>query len=259
MKVLIAILFSLLPLLPFASYAADNTNYITPSLQNLSKAYWALGMLNADNPDDLDHYLLINECDIFKRYSGDDFEWQKIRGATKDLMQTKGKSFPLTFRFIQPLNIGKYDFQKQSFPVDEEDQIIGTRKFFFLSQRVQEDICAQDIDSIPRYPKAILAELNRPITIKEIKVPVHIADAYIKLQQDHRRRETYLAFDVTLKAHKANSKTDNDIEFANILGDIDSIQVYGDRKFELLLYKNDFEKTVSKTNLEQEYNSLRNK
>ncbi len=64
-------------------------NYATPNMQNLSKLYWRLGVFNPDDKKIIDNYLIINECDVYRNFYRDDFEWANVRDATRDMLMEK--------------------------------------------------------------------------------------------------------------------------------------------------------------------------
>ena len=85
-KFLTPLIFAL-TLLPILAYAQDaaapsaNADYIyeQPTYAKLAQLYWALSKLDPKKDTDIDNFLLINECDIYKQYRSNEFEWKDIR------------------------------------------------------------------------------------------------------------------------------------------------------------------------------------
>src|SRR5262245_27980767 len=66
----------------------DNTPqyYEEPTVQKFSQLYWAISKLDPTNDTDIDNFLMINECDIYREYAHNEFEWKEIREAGRQFV-----------------------------------------------------------------------------------------------------------------------------------------------------------------------------
>ena len=65
---------------------APHDGYHDTSVENLSKLYWALGMLDEKNDMSVEQYLFINECDMFNKFSSDPEQWASLKEATRRML-----------------------------------------------------------------------------------------------------------------------------------------------------------------------------
>lgn len=82
--------------------AAETNTYETPTVAKLSRLYWALGKFD-NEPDPkqyIDNYLRINECEVYKNFSHNEFDWLNIKDATYDFLRKNKQNFPKHFALI---------------------------------------------------------------------------------------------------------------------------------------------------------------
>ena len=83
--------------------------YLPTTLENLAKLYWAVGKFTVDDDVAVDNYLRITECPIVLQYFHNDFEWQKIREATRQNLLSHMAGFPRHFEIVEEISLGDYD------------------------------------------------------------------------------------------------------------------------------------------------------
>lgn len=236
-------------------------DYKQATLKNFSQLYWALSRLDITNDQFIDNYMLINECDIYKNYFQNEFEWNSIRQYARQHIEQNKEKFPLRFEFIQPLRLGPYDFEKQGFKVAESYEIDGIRRFEIQSLDFYEKTCGYEGDVVG-YPKSLIVELSRPVFFEILPMHPDKANEYLnektvefkKLatgqQQDYKVynfRDIYLVLKVKFFASAGDySSKVNSTLSAKVLGVLESIEIYDDLERKKLLFSENYQRNKNK-------------
>ncbi len=240
--------------------------YEKPSRQKFSRLYWALGMLDLKEDKNIDNFLMINECDIYKDYYYNEFEWKRVRESGRQFLAENSSKFPLRFEVAQLLQLGEYDLQTESFNVLPEYQIKETSRIEVFPQDLYDVVCRYDgrnrIQLIDGYPIGIIAELNRPISVVTIPVPEELARKYIEdklntfkqLRSDkqtqknlYRLRDAYIFMHIKFFAFQDQFKDRDGYPMAKIMAVLEGFEIYADKDKKVLLYSQDFRKRRTKT------------
>lgn len=147
--------------------------------QSLAKLYWRLGALDVNNKDHVDTFMRITECDIFKDYFYDEFQWEKIRQRARNFLSENAELFTARYKFVQPLRFGEYDIAKGLFHITEDFQIDSITKYEVASLNLSEKLCGSFYKEIKNYPGALIATLSQPFTLKAIPMEPGRARKYI--------------------------------------------------------------------------------
>lgn len=178
--ILIATVLFLLTLLPTQAEAlTDYSRYQKATMQNFSKLYWALGMMDPDIDEHIDNYMAINECDIYKDYKFNEFEWKTIRDSARKMLMKEMPLFPTRYGIMQEIKLTDYDIKRGGFYINKKHDIESSRRFEVHAADTYDKICGFK-RIIPHYPKGIILELNRPLEVKFIPVHETVARAYIE-------------------------------------------------------------------------------
>ena len=232
----------------------NNEEYVEATLENFSRAYWRFRKFDIEDREAIDNYMRINECDLYKEYYHNEFEWSGIRQATKEFLIANKKKFPENFQFVQPISLGEYDFKKQGFNVAKEYSLNGVKRFEIASKTVGVDVCGDKMP-INNYPKVIALELTRPLTFDFFEVDPALAEEilaekmedYENLPAANKTRQTFLSArevvmvaKVKMFAYKPEDFQSRDGYFlAKMLGILEEIEVYADADRKQLLYRKD--------------------
>ena len=132
---IIAVLF--LGSISQSALAEDDYIYEELTMDKLSQLYWAMSaeMLDIDDDSDIDHFLRINECDIYRDYSHNEFEWKGVREAGRDFIRKNIDEFPVRFVIMQPILLSDYEFEKEGFNVQEDYKIDNVKRFVVRCHR----------------------------------------------------------------------------------------------------------------------------
>jgi hypothetical protein len=231
--------------------------YAQAFYKNFSQLYWALGRLDLENDDAITNYLKINQCDVYKEYYFNEFQWGNIKEYTRKYIEENEKKFPVRFEFVQPLRLGKYDFDRKGFVLDEDYAIDGIRRFEIEAIDSRDTICNERSQvEIEGYPRGLLVELSRPVLFDLVPMDVANANKYImeksedyrKLDDQRKRyvnvynfREIYVVFNIRFFGTAGDHQsTRSKIPYAKVLGLLESIEVFDDPERKKLLYKRDY-------------------
>ncbi|MGB4106737.1 MAG: DUF4852 domain-containing protein [Alphaproteobacteria bacterium] len=240
--------------------------YEKPSRQKFSRLFWALGMLDLKDDKNIDNFLMMNECDIYKDYYYNEFEWRKVRESGRQFLAENSNKFPLRFEVAQMMLLGEYDLQTESFNVLPDYRISETSRIEVFPQDFADVVCQDDgsgrIQHIEGYPIGIIAEFNRPLNLVSIPVPEILARKYIeeklktfkKLRSDKQNqenlysfRDAYLFMHMKFFAYKDQYTNNENYRMAEIMAVLEGFEIYADKDKKMLLWSQDFRKRRSKS------------
>lgn len=222
--------------------------YVFGSVENFSKLYWKLGALSTKNKAAVDNFLRINECEIYKSFYHDDFQWSDIRDAATKMIKTEKDNFPNKFYFMIPVDLGRYDMKRGGFPLVSDTGVKNLRRIEIGGNDISSKVCDEP-GRIEFYPKNIRMVLNKPLTFNFFKLDEHVAQAFIVRQKYSKHmlskkdqkfgydRLAFLQVKVTISHFQGLEKAigASDEMLAIVYGQIDSIDVYEDRNRTTLL------------------------
>ncbi|MCB9995701.1 MAG: DUF4852 domain-containing protein [Rhodospirillales bacterium] len=219
---------------------AEDDKYVSPTFQNLSKMYWAIGKLDIDDPKMIDYYLMINECPMYMQYYYNDFEWNGLQKATKDYILQSMGGFPTHFEFMSSIALGRYNVEKEEFEVADQDKIEGLRQIdVAVNETGYIETCGR-AGEIYEYPQNIIVILNRPLVMETIPVEKELARLYIEearrfydnLPPEYRmkryERIAYLRLKVRITQYKNTMKVAGGGLRAVVFGRLEGYEVYAD-------------------------------
>ncbi len=229
----------------------NKSDYVKPTIKNLANLYWKMGANDLRNPQYLDNYLKITECGIYSRFYHNEFEWQNIRDATKEILRESVDSIPQKFFFKTELQLQRYDFGKQEFPIHEEDKFIGVRRLQMSNNDSRAEICFERYD-LEGFPKNAILNLEKPLNLISIYVPRDRAQKFIdgsvskyqdmtnKQQMFYYQRPVYIHFYLTTSAFSRMYYSNRGKYYGEFIGRVDRIEIYTDTRGEDLLWAKDY-------------------
>ncbi len=220
----------------------EEEKYVYGTVQNFSKLYWKLGALSTNDSKAVDNFLLINECDIYKSFYDDDFQWSEVRRSAAQMIDQEKEGFPDHFRFTIPIDLGRYDTVKRGFPIVSGTDIKNLRRIQIGGNSSSTKICDKE-GKIELYPKNIIMILNRPLTFDFMELDEHIAQAFIVKRKyekpefsNHRtaakyKRPVFMQLRVSILHFQGIQSDTNTFEqLATVYGKVDAIDVYEDKE-----------------------------
>lgn len=153
-------------------------DYKRPDLYKLSKLYWVLGELDMSNREHIDGYLLINECEIYKKFYTNEFEWSKIQDITRGLIKKNLSSFGTKIDIVRPIALGRYNMEQEFFEIDPKTSL-RRAKNLEVYENARQRICGGEPD-IAGYPRNLIVTLTRPLEMERLSVSRKLAKLYMQ-------------------------------------------------------------------------------
>ena len=237
-----------------ASQEKSDYFYEQPLMKKLSQLYWAIDYNDINNNQVVDNFLMINECEIYKSYSTNEFEWKDIREAGREFIKKNKKTFPLRFEFIQPIKLGEYDVATSRFAILKDYQVEGIRRFEMYSPEYAAEICGEGWN-IEGYPRGVVIELNRPFTLTHLTVEPALAQQFIEeslktfrsLDESSQTqaklydtRDAYLIMKIKIFSSNGEALMQDGIKLANVMGVLEGFDVYTTRNKEMPIFSKSF-------------------
>ncbi|MBV8061265.1 MAG: DUF4852 domain-containing protein [Alphaproteobacteria bacterium] len=121
MKSLRPFIICLLLLIPaMAVVPARAEGFITPNMITLLHALVRTHALDISDSGLLGEYAMLSACEDYHQYYQDDFKWQKIRTDIFNKAMQERDAYPLSFSYVMPVRLGRYDFDKQLYRFDDK-------------------------------------------------------------------------------------------------------------------------------------------
>lgn len=290
MNFLVICAFFALSLMSFGSLATASENeplksdfehfYDNLTMDKVSKLYWKLGKFDLNIDDHVDNFLRINECDIYKDYYFNEFDWGNVRNKARVFLQENAETFPVRFKYTQPLRMTDYDKATQRMNIHPDFQIKGYRKFEVLTDDFSDKVCNVDSQTnIPHYPRILMVELTQPLTLKSIPMKTEMAMEYIQDKRKffdtldesrktrenlHKFRDAYIVMKIKMFSYKGETNIMNGWMRASVYGMLEGYEVYADREHTKLLYFENYirdQENAKPLNvrLKEQYEALRRK
>lgn len=145
-------------------------NYKAATLKNISQLYWRFGLPHESSNNDVNMYFRLHECEIYKRFSYNEFEWHPIYTTMVDYLKKNKDSFNNKFYYVIPIKLGDYQFEKSQFPVNDEVLSGGVRKFVPENDPEYWPTanCNVSMDLEKSYPFNIAIQFQRPLFIDSV-------------------------------------------------------------------------------------------
>ena len=217
---------------------APQDGYHDTSVENLSKLYWALGMLDEKNDTAVEQYLFINECDMFNKFSSDPEQWASLKEATRQMLCRGKANFLTRFEVLLPVPIATYDTAKKEFTVDPEVGLTNLQKLD-VSSNAGADVCGsrQDFKS---YPRGLTINLVQPFSLKTIPASPELV-AFYNAQKTYGKVSVYLRLQTRMGEYVETAQGKGGWH-AVVTGAVDGYEIYSDAKESKILFAQDLPK-----------------
>jgi len=250
------------------SEASRSYIYEEPTVKNISHLFWAVGLYKLEDEidKDIDEFMRINECEIYKDYSTDEMEWSEITEATRGFLRDNKEDFPTRFEFILPLKLKDYNDKRQAFELQDAYKIEGLRRFEVYATDFKMPQCTYDHRIDKGYPRALVLEFSRPFTLLHVPMSKKMAIDYMKrkmmpvnkrFERNGRTRErilsyrdAYLVLKVKIFTHgKLLGVTSKGVNTVQMLSVLEGFEIYDSKDKEKLFFTENYVASQSKGKL----------
>jgi hypothetical protein len=174
---------------------------------NLYKLAWSYDAFSPDNTEALNTYLMITECNLYNKFFSNEFEWEKIKIATKDFLKKNKGNVSRYYEYVQPIYMGRYDYSLQGFPIVNSENFKGQKNLQFASYPSGLTSCGgYDISSMT-YPSTGVLSLSSPLNLSFVRVPLSLAQKYVEWRTkqgmfDDERRQAYIRYRIRIDGYE---------------------------------------------------------
>lgn len=217
--------------------------FITTSYANLTKLYAGLNAFDWQNPQIIDSYLRITECDLFKKYARNEFEWNKLRTAMGGHLTQYKSQLPSYMEFVLPISLQAYDFNLNGFNFSPENKIQSTTRLI-VSTNSKSNISSCAAGSIyvvsAHFPLNMVLSFEKPFELSFITVPQEVAEKYlifIGRNKNSQQIERSAFLRIRFRAERWQPLLKDGSEtLAHMYGALVSVDVFADKELTLPLF-----------------------
>jgi len=228
------------------SKAMVENTYVQTTYENLYKLAWSYDAFSSADEEDLNTYLMITECNLYNKFFQNEFEWEKIKIATRKFIADNKDKVPRYYEYVQPIFLGRYDYALQGFPIIVDAQEFkGQKNLQFAKFQAGETSCGRmDINS-RRFPAEGVVSLLSPLNLAFIRVPLPLAEKYIEWrskQQDieEGKRQAYIRYRIRIDGYDGIKSYSLGLDAFNFNGKLMRLDVFADKELLLPLYSQVF-------------------
>ncbi len=226
--------------------AAEKTeliqNYVSITYDNLARTLWAMNVHALDDDLMVDNFLRITECNLYNKFFMNEFEWEKIRDATRKYLMKFKEDFPRRYEYIQPLYLDRYDFALKGFELMKDSAFTQSTRLEMASNVYYKSKCGSEaIRHVQGYPDSVVLTTRRPFKLSFIRVNEALAKEYLafvkgRYNDPKRGRPAYMRIRVRLDQHLPDLQISQGL-YSNYGGVIETIEVFADRDLMFKLYE----------------------
>lgn len=222
-----------------ASIAAA-AQYYPPTMANLTGMLFNFDVLDLSEKEAFDEFMKINFCDIYRKYSNNEFQWNEIHKAFLAHQDELKESGMTDYKIDTVFEVDGYDFSVQAFNIND-DTAIKEVWALQMNER-QRYYCRTDgkADKELRYlPNDVLLNIELPLNLYRIPINPNVAEKAMKRLHHNSRGETLIYATIfvhveTAKKVVVDEKEERRIrrrknrEPMNVYGYVERITFYAD-------------------------------
>jgi len=204
--------------------------YAEPNYRDLAQTLMAFRAHEmAENNGFVDEYARILYCRLVRQSYQNDFEWARVRNSLKDSVNDDKDRYRRFYEFVGTLRLDRYDFESQTFPVNEETRLeqVGAMIFF---QTAKLKLCAAKSNVFKFFPLSYVLQLQSPVTLNEVPIAMDDAEQLIRRfgKDKNKERLVYVRFRIRIDGYAGS-----ELEKAILFGDIVNMDIFLDKEMTL--------------------------
>ncbi len=228
----------------FAMDEKRSTLHYNPiSHVSLSKLLWTYGVHDQKDSEILDHYLSINNCDLYRLYRTNDFQWERVREGMRRELDYYSKNYPNRFEIKAVVPLDRYDFERSAFIIDPEFALNNAGSIQ-IPVDVSENYCG-DRETFKFFPLDIKFVADSKFSLKEIPVPSSQAQLILEKIKKYKytdfaeKRAVSLKFEIVMDDVKYSYQEEGRGK-SIFKGQLDTITFYEDPQMTKPIWKKSF-------------------
>ncbi|MDD2325960.1 MAG: DUF4852 domain-containing protein [Alphaproteobacteria bacterium] len=177
--------FGLVVLSCFVGLPAHAETYEKPAMDNIMRSLVRFGAIDINDDMMLDLYARVNACDLYRQFYQDEFKWREIRTQMRKVIKEEAATYPTGYRYDTQMQLGRYDFEKKSYPFVHKEQNSGVNAFRMITH--DSDFCTdEDMYGFPRGYRLVLAS---PIDVPDLPLKEEEAKALLKRMDEDGNKD----------------------------------------------------------------------
>jgi hypothetical protein len=221
------------------------TTYTQVSYSNLYKLAWSYDAYSSSNEDALNTYLMITECNLYNKFFVNEFEWEKIKNATKEYIRINKDNVPRYYEYIQPIYMGRYDYSLQGFPIVDAKEFKAQKNFQFASFGSGDTSCGHYNLNPIIYPSTAVISISSPLNLSFIRVPIQLAQKYVEWRSkqgifEDTKRQAFVRYRIRIDGYQGVKSYSAGVNAFNFNGKLMRLDVFADKELLLPLYNQVF-------------------
>ncbi len=123
--------------------------FAEPTLVNLLRGLMRFQAVDIQQNQIIDFYARTADCDLFKKKFDNEFEWEKVRQATREGVRQSVGGFPTAFKYETTMQLDRYDFSRGIYPFFSKDRETRFDVNSFTVSAKDEPTCGRDSSRAP--------------------------------------------------------------------------------------------------------------
>lgn len=154
-------------------------SFAKPTFQELTHTMMMLGGMDVSEPRITEEYAKLMFCDLWRQNHNNDFNWQKIRDLVISRAQSKKDYYRIQYQMEGPVQLGKYDFNTQDFPLTADTALNRVGSIVLLEYDIHAQRAAMEKGVHPLcddtavssvFPTKYVFFMNQPFTFDRLKM-----------------------------------------------------------------------------------------
>lgn len=201
--------------------------YHPPGLDTLTQAMIRLSGRDLNIDAVVDEYMLLAHCSLFERHFTNEFEWRKIRAAARRSVSLKRDSFPLHYRYVAPVLLGRYDFDLARFHLARAEAFQDVTGVWLV--RMPGQLCER-VGELRYFPMRYRVGFLNRLQLSSLPIGESEGHALLaRMEHDgNTDRRVWVAIDMELASYKPPIQLGTGRDIGNFLGWVDRVTVFED-------------------------------
>lgn len=236
-------IFTILSMLTLSSLSAhaqssetgdSGEGYAFPTFKEISQTLVMLGGLDINKQEVADEYSMLTYCALYQEKYSNDFDWNNIRRQIVSRVLEKKEMYRVQYEFYSVINLDRYDFEAQVFPLADKSKMMNVGKMGLLDTQSFQPFCGvtSPIGSM-YFPAIVRLVLHQPLNLTVVKMPMDEAELMLKkmAEQKIQNRRLFIRFRFKAMGVPSFSKTPGRRNLSvDLYGNMKAIDLFLDKE-----------------------------
>ncbi|MEK7801362.1 MAG: DUF4852 domain-containing protein [Pseudomonadota bacterium] len=218
--------------------------YAPTSFENNIKLAWAMGAYDPKDVTAVNRFLEVTECNLYKKFFQNEFEWAKILKNTQKYLSNYGESVPRSYQFVQPISLKRYDFNLKGFPLEANSVYDPTYIIQISDDKHETNVCGTRFVPEKKFPNSAILSIPSPFALSFLHVPEDIAKEYVSFLSSQKNlrseeRPAFMRFQIEI-SRLLRMDTIGNTPYFVFRGKLIRIDAFADKELLLPLYTQKF-------------------